>query len=108
MSPSYNHEKNGWHVGAPNVIYYSYPHACHCNQNGALHCSKRKKERKKEKKKKENRGSHFSHNPSQPLSTNVGGSGKASDNMTWINIAFGREGSFSPKSGKVCQPFFHD
>ena len=54
----------------------------------------------------ESRGSCFYHNPSLPPSISVGGSGKASDIMTQINIALGERGYFSPKSDKVCQSFF--
>ena len=64
-------------------------------ENGACHCSV------------ESRGSCFYHNPYPPPSINVGGSGKASDNITWINNALGNRGvTFSPKSDKVCQHFF--
>ena len=51
-------------------------------ENGAWHCSL------------ENRGSHFYHNPSLRHQINVGVSGKASDNMTLINIASGERGFF--------------
>ena len=43
-------------------------------ENGASHCSI------------ESRGSRFYYNSFPPHQINVGGSGKASDNMTWINI----------------------
>ena len=51
--------------------------------------------------------------PSYPfplLSINAGGSGKASDNMTQINITLGREGSLFPKLAKTkCANIFsHD
>ena len=48
-------------------------------ENGACHCAV------------ESRGSRFYHNPPPPLSINVGGSGKASDYITWMNIALGEE-----------------
>ena len=50
-------------------------------ENGACYCSV------------ESTGSRFYHNPSLPPSINVGGSGKASDNIPWINIALGERGS---------------
>ena len=57
----------------------------------------------------ESKTSCFYHKPSLPPLTNVGGSGKASDNISQVNIAFQGEGSFCfPKSDKVCQHFFHD
>ena len=42
----------------------------------------------------ESRGLHFYHNPAPSTSINVGGSGMASDNMTWINIALKERGYF--------------
>ena len=50
--------------------------------NGAWHCSI------------ESRGICFYHNPSPPLSINVGECGKASDNMTHIKITLGEIGYF--------------
>ena len=41
-----------------------------------------------------------------PPSINVGGSSKVSDNMTWLKIVLGKGVIYSPKSDKVCQPFF--
>ena len=41
---------------------------------------------------KESRGSCFYHNPSLPLSVNVGDMALASDNMTRINIELGKWG----------------
>ena len=41
-----------------------------------------------------------------PHQIDVGGSGKASDSMTRINVASGKGISFSPKSDKVYQLFF--
>ena len=45
-----------------------------------------------------------------PHQINAGGSGTATGNMTWINIAmhWGKGVSFSPESDKVSQPFFQD
>ena len=51
-------------------------------ENEAWHCSI------------ESRGSRFYRNPSPPHQINVGGSGKASDYTTRINIAFGEKGFF--------------
>ena len=47
------------------------------------------------------------HNRSSPTSINVGESSKASDNMVWINIALGVEGSrFLPNQTKYVNLFF--
>ena len=69
-----NHgKKNGWHTQC-NLLQLSLLLTTEI-ENGELHGSIR------------SRGSRFYHNPSLPLppppSINVGGSGKASDNMCW-------------------------
>ena len=62
--------------GTPDAIYYNYPHANHRSRKWGMTLFNRKE-----------RGSRFYDDPSQPPSNHVRGSGKASDNMTRINIA---------------------
>ena len=82
-------------VGTPDAIITTIPMLTTEIENGACHCSV------------ESRGSRFYHNPSLHRSITVGGSSKASDNITRINIALGeRRPLFSPESDKVCQQFF--
>ena len=85
-------------VGTPDVIYYNYiPMLTTAVKNGTWHCLIK------------SRGVlAFTIILPHPRQISVGGSGKASDNMTWINIALGERGFFCPKSDKVSQPFFQD
>ena len=69
-------------VGTPDAIYYNYHHAYHWSRKRGMALFNRKQ--------------RFSLLP-QSFPThqiNVGGSGKVSDNMTWINIALGGRGHF--------------
>ena len=68
-------------VGTPNAIYYNYPHVHHWNRKWSMTLFNI-----------ESRGvlAFTIIVPSPPPhQINVGGPGKASDNMTWINIAPG-------------------
>ena len=92
---SYNHRKNM--LAHLMQFITTIPMLTTKIENGAWHCSFKR------------RGSRFYHNPSPPPSINVGGSGKASDNMIQINIALEERGSlFLLNRTKCVNSFFHD
>ena len=76
-------------VDIPDAIYYNYPIITTEIENWAWHCSAKYKD------------SCLYHNPSPPPSNQCWGSGKASDNISQINIAARKGVTFSPKSDNI-------